>query len=242
METSHNYQHNTDGNMKKKSTWSDDAGPVRNEDGVTGLPVARADCANGSDGADDSSVNIEVLQMPRKTSSRWGRFVPAPRWLGVVLLSLVVLYVLRVWVIARRDPDGTITQLALDCHNRRPDKQGTDQSGFFCFWRTHVLFLGPLVPLFWISGDVSSGFQSQSGFCLIRYFCGGKCNVRSPRSTSGRSVRLRFKFPRLRSWFSGFRVFHDIWGPRLAASWISKRSAGVAPGMELGKCAIKSAM
>ena len=25
----------------------------------------------------------------------------------------------------------------------------------------------PLVPLFWISGDVSSGFQSQSGFCLI---------------------------------------------------------------------------
>ena len=28
-------------------------------------------------------------------------------------------------------------------------------------------FLGPLVPLFWISGDISSGFQSQSGFCLI---------------------------------------------------------------------------
>ena len=27
--------------------------------------------------------------------------------------------------------------------------------------------LGPLVPLFWISGDVSFGFQSQSGFCLI---------------------------------------------------------------------------
>ena len=46
-------------------------------------------------------------------------------------------------------------------------------------------FLGPLVPLFWISGDVSSGFQSQSGFCLIRYFCGGECNVHSPRFTSG---------------------------------------------------------
>ena len=30
--------------------------------------------------------------------------------------------------------------------------------------------LGPLVPLFWLSGDVSSGFQSQSGFCLIRFF------------------------------------------------------------------------
>ena len=48
---------------------------------------------------------------------------------------------------------------------------------FLIFWRTHVLFLGSLVPLFWISGDVSSGFQSQSGFCLIRYFCGGECNV-----------------------------------------------------------------
>ena len=31
-------------------------------------------------------------------------------------------------------------------------------------------FWVPLVPLFWISGDVSSGFQSQSGFCLIRFF------------------------------------------------------------------------
>ena len=27
--------------------------------------------------------------------------------------------------------------------------------------------LGPLVPLFGISGDVSAGFQNQSGFCLI---------------------------------------------------------------------------
>ena len=49
-------------------------------------------------------------------------------------------------------------------------------------------FLRPLVPLFWISGDVSSGFQSQSGFCLIHYFCGGKCNVHSPRFTSGATL------------------------------------------------------
>ena len=44
-------------------------------------------------------------------------------------------------------------------------------------------FLGPLVPLFWISGDVSSGFQSQSGFCLIRYFLrsNAQCNVHSPK-------------------------------------------------------------
>ena len=43
--------------------------------------------------------------------------------------------------------------------------------------------LGPLVPLFWISGDVSSGFQSQSG--LPYSHCGGKHNVCSLRSTSG---------------------------------------------------------
>ena len=47
---------------------------------------------------------------------------------------------------------------------------------------------GALVPLFWISGDVSSGFQSQSGFCLIRYFCGGECNIHSPRFTSGATL------------------------------------------------------
>ena len=27
--------------------------------------------------------------------------------------------------------------------------------------------LGPLVPLFWISGDVSLRFQGQSGICFI---------------------------------------------------------------------------
>ena len=31
-------------------------------------------------------------------------------------------------------------------------------------------FLGPLVPLFWISGDVSSGFQSSLRFrCLVDF-------------------------------------------------------------------------
>ena len=54
---------------------------------------------------------------------------------------------------------------------------------YFLRTHTHVLFWGPLVPLFWISGDVSSGFQSHSGFCLI-HFCRGECNVYSLRSTS----------------------------------------------------------
>ena len=40
------------------------------------------------------------------------------------------------------------------------------------------------IPVFWISGNVSSGFQSQSGFCLIR-FSRGECNVHSLRSTTG---------------------------------------------------------
>ena len=33
---------------------------------------------------------------------------------------------------------------------------------FKFFLRTFVLFVGPLVPLFWTSGNIS-GFQSQSG-------------------------------------------------------------------------------
>ena len=31
------------------------------------------------------------------------------------------------------------------------------------FWMTQVLFVVPLIPLFWTSGDISPGFQSQSG-------------------------------------------------------------------------------
>ena len=47
---------------------------------------------------------------------------------------------------------------------------------FFLNWRTRVLFVGPLIPLFWTSGDVSYGFQSQSGqpyLCLaeIHLWC-----------------------------------------------------------------------
>ena len=37
-----------------------------------------------------------------------------------------------------------------------------------CYNKFNCPFYGPLIPLFWTSGDVSSGFQSQSGFCLIQ--------------------------------------------------------------------------
>ena len=61
---------------------------------------------------------------------------------------------------------------------------------FLNFWNvlgghTHiVLFWGHWYQCFGISDDVSSGFQSQSGFCLIR-FCRGESNVHFLRSTSG---------------------------------------------------------
>ena len=47
------------------------------------------------------------------------------------------------------------------------------------FWRTQVLFLGPPIPLFWASGDVCPGFQSQGGSlacflaCVILRFTSG---------------------------------------------------------------------
>ena len=59
---------------------------------------------------------------------------------------------------------------------------------FFVFWRTHSFtcpILGPLVPLFWISGDVFSGFQSQSSFCLISIPEANVMYIHSPRFTSG---------------------------------------------------------
>ena len=52
------------------------------------------------------------------------------------------------------------------------DKNSFCKTVFFKFFFEKFLldtcpFLGPLIPLFQTSGDVSSGFQSQSGFCLI---------------------------------------------------------------------------
>ena len=47
------------------------------------------------------------------------------------------------------------------------------------FLRTEVLFVGPLIPLFWISGDFCPGFQSQGGSlacfltCVILRFTSG---------------------------------------------------------------------
>ena len=48
----------------------------------------------------------------------------------------------------------------------------------------HMSYFGATATAVWISGDISSGFQSQSGFCFICLFCRGECNVHSLRSTS----------------------------------------------------------
>ena len=37
-------------------------------------------------------------------------------------------------------------------------------------WRAQVIFVGPLIPLFWISGDICPHFQSQGG-SLTRVLC-----------------------------------------------------------------------
>ena len=37
-------------------------------------------------------------------------------------------------------------------------------------FRGHVLFVGPLIPLFWTSGAVCPGFQSQGGYRLHTFF------------------------------------------------------------------------
>ena len=74
--------------------------------------------------------------------------------------------------------------------NLRNEIAVVPSSIFFFFFKVfggHMSFFwGHWYPCF--SGDVSSGFQSQSGFCLIRYFCGGECNVHSPRFTSGATL------------------------------------------------------
>ena len=48
---------------------------------------------------------------------------------------------------------------------------------FFKFLLDTYPFVGPLIPLFWTSGDISSGFQSQSGLCLIPTWQRRMCNT-----------------------------------------------------------------
>ena len=60
----------------------------------------------------------------------------------------------------------------------------------FCFFFLKFLldtcpFVGPLIPLFWTSGDVSSGFQKVRVGSALFELCGGIRDIRSLRFTSG---------------------------------------------------------
>ena len=57
-------------------------------------------------------------------------------------------------------------------------------SFFKSFWRTHVLFKGHWYSCFGFLVTSPLGFKARVGSALFT-FCRGKCNVHSPRSTSG---------------------------------------------------------
>ena len=42
---------------------------------------------------------------------------------------------------------------------------------FINFWRTSILFVGQLIPLFWTSGEVCAGFQSLGGSLVCVVAC-----------------------------------------------------------------------
>ena len=60
-----------------------------------------------------------------------------------------------------------------------------EETMFFFFlnvWSSHAVFMGPLIPLFLTSGDVSSGFQSQRADLFT--LSGGVRDARSLRPYS----------------------------------------------------------
>ena len=58
---------------------------------------------------------------------------------------------------------------------------------FFFLADTHVLFGGHLHPCFGFLVTSLPGFKARVGSALFTFF-GGKCNVHSPRSTSGTTL------------------------------------------------------
>ena len=43
--------------------------------------------------------------------------------------------------------------------------------GVGIFFDEILIFVGPLIPLFWTSGDVCSGFQSRGVACMFHHLC-----------------------------------------------------------------------
>ena len=75
-----------------------------------------------------------------------------------------------------------------ECRTSNPEIVGSNSTGcgfsFFCkFWRTSALSVGLMVPLFWTTGHVCSGFQNQGGSSHL-HTSSPACN-RILRFTSG---------------------------------------------------------
>ena len=69
---------------------------------------------------------------------------------------------------------------AIDIIMRIPLKLSEDVGphNFFLIFSGHKSFLwGPLIPLFWIFGDISHGFQSQSGQPYLHLAEAYMCNI-----------------------------------------------------------------
>ena len=72
--------------------------------------------------------------------------------------------------------------------------------------------MGPLKPLFWTSGDVSSGFQSQSGFCLLVMSQGFKARMGSALFELSGGIHIMYfsSFFFKKNYFGGHESF--LWG------------------------------
>ena len=101
-------------------------------------------------------------------------------------------------------------------------------SFFLNFWRTHVLFVGPLIPLFWTSGDICPGFQSQGGLAcmlsclraipLIHLWC----------DTCWPLDGLHGSLPTLTHVLAAFRRIHKHWW-----HWGQSQGSNLWPGLGL---------
>ena len=76
------------------------------------------------------------------------------------------------------------------------------------FWRTQVLFVGPLIPLFWTFGDVYPGFQIQGDLSLACFLtCVQQCGCFRGGAHSGRMWETNTK----QIFFHVFFQFHQFW-------------------------------
>ena len=116
-------------------------------------------------------VEWYVANQPGLTKEDWKQLQSADHTLSMVIKHLRE----KTWN-DRKRPKHMPIQLKLYYRVRK-------NFFFFLFFKV----FGPLVPLFWILVTSPLGFKA-SGFCLIHYFCGGECNVHSPRFTSGATL------------------------------------------------------